>query len=110
MGSEVVTGAPATISCVVTGLTKDLTGVAWQKANGDPITDGGAGSYQITVGSYQSESDDGQTTILTVPGSLNTEDTSYSCVISSTEHGVTEQKTAVTSNIFSKYILGVVDI
>ena len=109
-GSEVLTGTPATISCVVTGLTKDLNGVAWQNANGDPITPGGGdGGYQIADGSYEPASNS-QTTTLTVPGDLNEEDAVYSCVITCTEHGIADQKTAVNSNIFSKYILGVVDI
>ena len=49
--SEVLKGTQASIACVVTGLTKALDAVAWQKPDGAPITDQQDG-YEIAEGSY----------------------------------------------------------
>ena len=54
------------------------------------------------MGTYQGESNS-QTTILTIPGAHNGADAVFSCVITSNEHGKSEEKTAVNSNVFSKY-------
>ena len=102
-------GTAATVSCVVSGLTKQLNDVAWHKSDDSPITHDGEEGYQIAAGSYDPDSNS-QTTILTVPALQNKDDAVYSCVITSTEHGQAAHKTAVNSNIFSKYIVGVVDI
>ena len=100
--SEVRTNTEATISCVVSGLTKQLDAVTWQKpSSGDVISDG-TDSYQIDVGTYE-PSTNTQTTILTVPAGKNTDDAVFTCVIQSDEHGKTSaspQKTDVKSNVF----------
>ena len=98
--SEVLKDTQATISCVVTGLTKQLDTVAWQKPGGTPINDGDNG-YGIAVGTWDSGSKS-QTTILTIPAAENTADKVYTCVITSNEYGVTERKTDVNSNVYSK--------
>ena len=90
----------ATISCVVTGLTKQLDTVAWQKPGDAPITNGQEG-YTIADGSWDSGTNS-QTTILTIPVAENAADQVYTCVITSNEHGITAQKTAVNSNVFSE--------
>ena len=90
----------ATISCVVNGLTKQLDAVAWQKPGDVAITNGGD-NYAIDVGSWDSGSKS-QTTILTIPKTENTADQVYTCVITSNEHGITAQETAVNSNVFSE--------
>ena len=100
----------ATISCVVKGLTKQLDTVAWEKSDNSPVTAGeGADAFKIAVGTYEAASNS-QTTILTVPGASNGADAAYNCVITSNEHKQTAHETAVNSNIFSKYIVRVVDI
>ena len=51
--SEVLIKTAATISCVVTGLTKQLDSVTWEKPNsGGKITHGTEG-YRIDNGTYQ---------------------------------------------------------
>ena len=85
---------------MVGGLTKQLDAVAWQKPGGSPITDG-VGGYLIADGTYDSGTKT-QTTVLTIPGAENTADQVYTCVITSTEHGKTADKTNVNSNVFSK--------
>ena len=100
----------ATISCVVSGLTTQLDSVAWETSGGSPVTPGeGAEDFKIDLGTYQPASNS-QTTILTVPGTSNGADAAYNCVITSAEHKQTDDKTAVNSNTFSKYIVRVVDI
>ena len=101
--SEVLKDSQTTISCKVTGLTKRLDAVTWEKpdSGGVVITDGTDG-YQIDVGTYQGESNS-QTTILTIPAAENQADAVFSCVITSNEHGKSDEKTAVNSNVFSKY-------
>ena len=102
--SEVLKETVATISCVVTGLTKKLEAVAWKNSDG-PITQGTdiTNDYQIKEGSYGSNS---QTTVLTIPATKNKADAVYTCVIQSEEHGKTsgsvEEKT-VNSDVFSEY-------
>ena len=97
-----LTNTPATISCVVTGLTKQLDTVLWHKP-GDILIKDGDDQYAIDVGSWDSGSKS-QTTILTIPGAQNAADQVYTCIITSNEHGVTAQKTAVNSNVFSKFL------
>ena len=98
--SEVLKDTQATISCVVTGLTKQLDTVIWHKP-GDVLIEDGDDDYSIEVGTWSSVSKS-QTTILTIPIAQNTADQVYTCVITSSEHGVTDRKTNVNSNVFSK--------
>lgn len=92
--------APATISCVVTGLTKQLDTVVWHKP-GDVLINDGDDEYAIDVGSWDSGSNS-QTTILTIPGAQNAADQVYTCIITSDEHGINAQKTDVNSDVFSE--------
>ena len=96
--SEVLKATQATISCVVTGLTKALDAVAWQKPDGAPITDQQDG-YEIAEGTY---ADHKQTTILTVPADADRTDSVFTCVITSNEHRITAAETDVNLNVFSK--------
>ena len=100
--SEVMKDTEATISCVVSGLTKKLDAVAWQKSDGAAITHDQDG-YKIVDGAYDSDKNS-QTTVLTVPKTANAADTVYSCVITSNEHKKSAEKTAVNLNTFSELI------
>ena len=100
--SEVLNYTQTTISCVVTGLTKQLDAVTWEKPNSGGVITGGTEEYQIDIGTYQ-EGSHSQTTILNVPAAANIADAAFSCVISSIEHRKSEIKTAVESNVFSKF-------
>ena len=100
--SEVLNGTQAKISCVVTGLTKKLDAVTWEKSDSGGAITHGTDGYQIDMGTYQDESNS-QTTILTIPDASNRADAVFSCVITSNEHGKSDEKTAVNSDVFSKY-------
>ena len=103
-GSEVKASTAATLTCVVTGLTKVLESVTWQKPDsGGAITHDQEG-YLIDEGTYQTD-DRSQTTTLTVPANLNADDAVFTCVIRSDEHGKTadsQESTDVNSKVFSK--------
>ena len=100
--SEVLKSTEATISCVVTGLTKKLDAVFWEKPSSAGAITNDVDGYKIEVGTYQ-ESSHSQTTILTVPVAATGADSVFTCVITSNEHKKTADKTNVNSNIFSKY-------
>ncbi|KAL5250884.1 hypothetical protein ACHWQZ_G016582 [Mnemiopsis leidyi] len=87
----------AKISCTVDGLTTALNGVKWTKADDTEITSG-SGGFVIEAGTLSGNT---QTTILTVPASDNTLDTTYKCLITSTEHGKTEDSTSVSLKVFT---------
>ena len=91
----------ATISCVVTGLTKQLDAVSWEKPNSGGAISHGIDGYQIDVGTYQDGSNS-QTTILTVPAAVNGADAVFSCVITSNEHIKSAKRFPVNSNVFSE--------
>ena len=96
--SEVLKGTQATISCVVTGLTKALDAVVWQKPDGALITHQQDG-YEIAEGTYE---DHKQTTILAVPADADRTDSVFTCLITSNEHKITAERTDVNLNVFSK--------
>ena len=54
------------------------------------------------MGTYQGEYNS-QTTVLTTPADENGADAVFSCVITSNEHGKSDERTPVNSNVFSKY-------
>ena len=92
-------GTEAKISCIVTGLTKILDAVKWAKSNDSPITNDSNG-FTIVEGTL---SDAGsQTTILTVPGTENGQDTEYKCLVTSLEHAKVEEVTTATVEVFGK--------
>ena len=55
------------------------------------------------MGTYQGVSNS-QTTVLTIPAAKKEADAIFSCVITSSEHGKSNEKTAVNSDVFSKYV------
>ena len=95
---EQLLGTTATISCIVTGLTKELDRVKWTKSDNSQITSG-QGGFTIANGGF---SGDSQTTTLTVDAKQNNVNTSYNCLITSNEHAETDKSTAVTLKVFSK--------
>ena len=99
--SEVLKDTQATISCVVTGLTKQLDAVSWEKPNSGSAITHDVDGYQIDVGTYQDGSNS-QTTILTVPAAANRVDAVFSCVITSNEHIKSAKRFPVNSKVFSE--------
>ena len=96
-----IINSQTTISCVITGLTKQLDIVTWEKPDGGGVITHNMDGYKIEKGSYDSGSYS-QTTVLTIPADKNTADSAYKCVITSNEHAVSAAKTEVHSNVFSK--------
>ena len=88
---EESTNAPAQLSCVVTGLTRQLDSVKWEKPNSEGVITDGTDGYKIDVGTYNDDTNS-QTTVLTLPKSLTETGNQfyYTCIIQSTEHGLTE--------------------
>ena len=70
----------------------------WTKSDDSTITSGTDG-FTIDTGSYSGGT---QTTILTVPTAETDQDKTYKCLITSNEHGGTEQSTTVSLKVFSK--------
>ena len=99
--SELLKDTQATISCVVTGLTKQLDAVSWEKPNSGGAITHDVDGYQIDVGTYQDGSNS-QTTILTVPSTANMVDAVFPCGITSDEHRKSAERFAVNSNVFSE--------
>ena len=98
--SEVRAGEAATISCVVTGLTRVLESVQWNDDSGEAVNVDGTG-FVIDNGEAEF-GDNTQTTVLTIPGSATNEDATYTCVIQSDEHGVPADTTDVKSETFGE--------
>ena len=98
MNQEQLKGTEAKISCIVNGLTKVLDEVNWTDSDGTLITSG-SNNYVIEDGDLIGNT---QTTVLTVPAALNTQDTTLNCLIISNEHGKTDDKTTVSLKVFSK--------
>ena len=97
-----VKGTRAAISCVVTGLTKKLEAVAWEKPLLGGMIANDIDGYHVDMGIYNSETKS-QTTTLTIPASANTATAIFTCVIRCKEHGKTAFKMDVKSNLFSEY-------
>ena len=96
--SEVLQGTNATISCVVSGLARDLDEVKWVKPEDESVITDLSEGYTVDEGSFNSGSKT-QTTVLTVDGSVNTADVNYTCVI---EYENTTKKANVSLEIFSE--------
>ena len=88
-----------TISCIVSGITRQLDAVVWTKSGTDVTTLTEDNSYVVSAGTYGSNS---QTTTLTVKAAVNTADSTYTCVITSNEWLQTNKETIVALNVFSK--------
>ena len=101
INKEVERGTDSTISCLVTGITKQLDGVVWTKDGTDVTTLSGS-NYIVSPGTYGSNS---QTTTLTVKAAANTADSTYTCAIDSDEWLQTNKETTVNLEVFCEYIL-----
>ena len=100
VNSEVLSGTLATLSCVVTGLTKTLESVSWENPDGSSITASGNG-FIFDDGSTNFDGSS-QTTTLTIPTDQTIDDVTYKCVVQSEEHNVLGRKIDVQSKVFSK--------
>ena len=103
INKEVEVSTETTISCVVSGISKQLDAVVWTKAGTDVTTLTEDNSYVVSAGTYGSNS---QTTTLTVKAAVNTADSTYTCVITSNEWLVTNRQTNVALNVFCKNLIG----
>ena len=97
---EVEVGTDATISCVVSGITKQLNSVAWKKGGSD-VTSLSSINYIVNTGTIVSSK---QTTTLVVKAAVNTADSAYTCVISSDEYQITDRATVVNLDVFGRLI------
>jgi hypothetical protein len=97
MGKEVEVNTAAVISCVVNGITEAVT-VSWTHSSDGALTNGS--DYTITDGTYE-DSSNSQTTTLSVTAGVAT-DSTFSCLVTSTEWSITDDATEVTLNVFSK--------
>ena len=95
---EQLSGTEARVSCKVRGLTKELGAVTWTKSDGSLITSDHEG-LTVDPGIFSGSS---QTTTLTVAGPQNNQDTTYNCVVTSNELGITDKSTAVNLEVFSE--------
>ena len=86
------------MSCIVTGISQQLDAVVWRK-DGTDVTSLSGSNYVVSEGTYGSNS---QTTTLTVKATVNSDDSSYACVITSNEWLVTNQQTSVSATVFGK--------
>ena len=102
MNKEQLKETEATLSCKITGLTKQLDKITWTKSDGTLITSGQDG---ITIDDGILDDNSSQTTTLTVSGDENGQDTTFTCVITSLEHDVVERSTTVNLEVFCKYII-----
>ena len=100
VNSEVLSGTLATLSCIVTGLTKTLESVSWENPDGSSITASGNG-FIFDDGSTNFDGSS-QTTTLTIPTDQTIDDVTYKCVVQSEEHNVLGRKIDVHSKVFSK--------
>ena len=94
---EVEAEQDMTVSCVITGITKQLDAVVWTKGGTDVTTLTEDNSYVVSAGTYGSNS---QTTTLTVKAAVNTADSTYTCVITSNEWAETDKETIAALNVF----------
>ena len=76
--------------------------MTWKTSGGLDVTTGKAGFSSIP-GEFDPD-ENSQTTTLTVAGDQNKKDETYECIVSSTEHGVTDQSTTVHLKVFSKCV------
>ena len=101
---EVLKDTQATISCVVTGLTKKVDAVTWERSLGKgtiSITDDVEG-FEIVVGAFD-DAFNSQTTILTIPAAKTTDNSAYTCTIKSYEHGKEAEIINIDVDVLSEY-------
>ena len=98
ISKEVQSDQDATISCVISDLTQQLTTIVW-KNNADTDVATLGGNYEVVEGTFNTDS---QTTVLTVKAAANTADAVFTCVVSSTEQSVTDLATGVNLKVYCK--------
>ena len=108
VNKEQLAGTEASISCIITGLTKKLDNVKWTTADDAAISSGQNG-FTFVDGEFDNTASGSQTTILTISGAQNNGDTTYNCLITSAEHVETEKMTVVKLKTFSKFTILKVD-
>ena len=102
VNKEQLAGTEASVSCIITGLTKKLDNVKWTTSDDAAISSGQSG-FTIVDGEFDNTAGGSQTTILTISGAQNNGDTTYNCLITSAEHVETEKMTVVKLKTFSKF-------
>ena len=96
-GTEIVAGLDATISCIFTGITRQLDSVSWLDSDGDNIKDNK--NFEVHEGTYDKKKHS-QTSILTVRGQENEIDKIYTCQITASEWGKVDKTVFVPLNVF----------
>ena len=98
---EVQSNTEATLTCIVTGLTRSLDAVVWKKGAENVTTlPDYSSNYILSKGSVVGNS---QTTTLQV-NDVGDTDTDYVCVVTSDEYGETEKETIVKLETFSEFL------
>ena len=100
--AEALRDTQTSISCVITGLTRELDEVVWEKPNSGGVINHGTDGYEIDEGTYDNETLS-QTTVLIIPADKNTADSVYTCVISSNEHQIFQDRTDAPLSVYSKF-------
>ena len=97
---EVGADTQAVISCVISGITKQLDSVNWTDSSNVTLFNGS--DYVIADGSYNDTSNSQTTTLTVVAGVAS--DSTFSCVVTSAEWNgtATDIQTEVTLNVFGK--------
>lgn len=101
VGKDVITGTEAVISCVIGGITGDVTSVVWKtSAVADVVTDDST-NYAQADGAHTAGS---QTATLTIqPAQTATVQTdTYTCVVTSSDWGADPKEATVQLNIIGK--------
>ena len=98
---EVGADTEAVISCIISGITKQLDSVSWTDSSDGALVSDDT-NYVIADGSYD-DSTNSQTTTLTVKAGVAS-DSTFSCVVTSAEWSgtATDIQTEVTLNVFGK--------
>jgi hypothetical protein len=96
ISKEVESNTDATISCVITGISRQLESVVWKK-DGSDVKTLSESDYIVSVGIYGSNS---QTTTLTVKAAANKVDSAYNCAIRSDEWLQSNKETTVALEVF----------
>ena len=98
---EVLKGTEVILSCMVTGLTQNLDTFKWYDSHGF-LLDNSLTDYGIDLSPLDDEFNN-QTMELTVPSFRNTEDTFYTCKVSSAEHGNDTFEANVSLCVYSTF-------
>lgn len=98
VSSEVIVGNTATLTCIISGISKAQTDVIWKKKGSDNLST--VKGYGVDIGTF---TDGRQSTTLTLDGSINVADTTYTCDVTPTAGG-TAQSTDVRLSVFGTFI------